>query len=314
MNRQPYSRKPPVDSAAICRRRWPWVVLLCLCTMTTKAADKERTWTVSPMLGLFSPRLSLLNDGEFRSQMPGRGRIILPDSGVNLDFEFIVDNPLPAIRYGSDAGAEIGFRINERHGLFFGMSSWEATSTGVIVTEMPFQGTLSKTLYERSGKISYTQFYLGWRWRFLQRDRFSLHSLLSLHELYDIDYKEDLVFAFLDGPATSFKRLIVTQSQATGVQLIRFGIAAQYRLFERFSLGLDAGYFASYRKFLLGNASLQTDLQDQDNLSFRLPSRQDAAGRLQYLARTTGFTDTQYESLRLDFSGWNLMIKANFHF
>ncbi len=296
-------------------RLFIFCLLLSATQIAMAATEKaEKKWAITPMIGLFSPKLQLLNDGEFKALMPGQGRVILPDSGVNLDFEFIVDNPLPAIRYGSDAGAEISYQLNSQHAFFFGMSSWEATSTGVIVTELPFQGALSKTLYERSGKISYAQFFLGWRWKFLQRGKLSLHSLLSLHELYDIDYKEDLVFAFQEGPASSFKRIIVTQSQATGVQLLRIGIATQYHLFERFSLALDMGYFASYRKFLLGNASLQTDLQDQDNLSFRLPSRQDASGRLEYLARTTGFNDTQYQSLRLDFSGWNLMLKARFDF
>ncbi len=294
---------------------WSMIGLLLL-AMAAQADDTGDTprWSVSPMLGLFSPRLELLNDGEFKAPLPGQGRIILPDTGVNIDFDFVVENPLPSIRYGTDAGAEFAYRIDDDNTVFIGMSSWEASSTAVVATELPFQGVLSTTLYERTGTISYNQFYLGLSRRLWRRDRLSIHGLLSLHELYDVDFKEDMVFAFQSGPAATFKRLIVTQSQATGAQLIRLGLGLDYRVYRRFSLGLDMGYFASYRQFLLGNASLETDIQDQDNLSFRLPSIQDASGRIQYLAATNGFTANRYEPLKLDFAGWNLMFRANLSF
>ncbi len=293
---------------------WPLVLSLLAPPVWADHGDDDKQWSVSPMLGLFSPRLELLNDGEFKAPLPGQGRIILPDSGVNVDFEFVVENPLPSIRHGTDAGIEFAYLVDDDHALFLGMSSWEASSTSVVATELPFQGVLSTTLYERSGTVSYNQFYLGWRWRLWHRDRLSVHGLLSLHELYDIDLKEDMVFAFQSGPAATFKRLIVIQSQATGAQLIRLGVGIDYRLYQGLSLGLDMGYFGSYRRFLLGNASLDTDIQDQDILSFRLPAIQDPAGRIEYLAATNGFNDNRYESLRLDFAGWNLMFRATLRF
>ncbi len=309
--------QPPARRRAVGLVRY-WTLLVPLLGMAPPVladgiGDTPR-WSVSPVLGLFSPRLGLLNDGEFKAPLPGQGRIILPDTGVNIDFDFVVDNPLPSIRHGTDAGAEFAYRLDDASAVFIGMSTWEASSTSVVATELPFQGVLSTTLYERTGTIAYNQVYLGLRRRLWRHDRLSIHGLLSLHELYNVDFKEDFVLAFRSGPAATFKRLIVTQSKATGGQLVRLGLEFDYRVYRHFSLGLDMGYFGGYRRFLLGNASLETDIQDQDNLSFRLPSIVGASGTLEYLAATNGFTDNRYEPLKLDFSGWNLMFRATLSF
>ena len=289
-------------------------LLAVLAAPSTVLADNEPVWGVTPMLGIYRPSLKELNKGEFKAPLPGRGRIIFPDTGVNIDFDFMIDNPLSSLRFGAEAGLSFHYFVNPRHALLFGLGSWEATSTSTITTEIPFQGALTTTLYERSGNISYFQYFLGWRWTMLSEGPYRVHLITTLHELFDTDYKETLAFAFQSGEAAGFKRLITMQSQATGGEMIRLGVAADYQFTSQFSLGLQGGYFWALRHFRLGNASLQTDLQDQDNTNFRLPARQDASGQIQYLAGATGFNSLDYRDLRLDFGGWGLMLRANIDF
>ncbi len=288
--------------------------LLLLCWTTDSLSETEPSWGVMPALGLFKPSLNELDKGEFKAPLPGRGRIIFPDTGVNIDFDFQIENPLSSIRLG--AAAELGFFyvINPKHALLFGMGSWEATSTSLVSTEMPFQGSLTKTLYERSGNLSVFQYFVGWRWTFVRSERYRIRLLASLHELFDTDYREHLSFSFQSGEAAGFKRLITMSSQATGGELIRLGLAADYLFGSRFSLGLEGGYFYALRSFRLGNAGLKTDVQDQDNIRFRLPAIQDSNGQLLYLSGNNGFDSLNYLPLRLDFSGWGLMFRASIAF
>jgi hypothetical protein len=170
------------------------------------AAD-DRRWSISPLLGIHSPSLTSLNKGEFKAPLPGRGRLLFDQSDAGQDFDFVVDNPLPEMKNGAEGGIEIGFRLDERNTFFFGASVWESGSTSSVRTEMPFQGRMTPVGYERSGRISYFQYFLGWQRTLLSEARkFRLHGRIALHEIFDIDYKEDLVFGF-DTGAETFNRV-----------------------------------------------------------------------------------------------------------
>ena len=277
-------------------------------------AAEEKRWSISPMLGIHSPKLTALNHGEFKAPMFGRGRLIFDQTDAGQDFDFAFDNPLPEMEFGTEAGIELGLRLDERNTLFIGASVWESGSTSSVRTEIPFQGSLTPVGYERSARMSYFQYFLGWQRTLLsEAKKFRLHSRLSLHEVFDIDYKEDLVFGF-DTGAETFKRLVVMESQATGLLMMQLGLGGEYFFTDWLSFGADVGYTVSFRKFELGNATLNTDIQPEDNLSFRLPAEPDARQRLTYLAEARSYDDLTYRPMELGFDGWRLLFRANMYF
>lgn len=288
--------------------------VLCLAMAKESQAQQERRWSVSPLLGVHSPRLTALNHGEFKAPMTGRGRLIFDASDAGQDFDFVFQNTLPEMKFGTEAGLEIGLSLDERNRLFFGGSVWESGSTSSVRTEVPFQGSLTPVGYERSGRISYFQYFFGWQRTLLsEAKKFRLHSRLSMHEVFDIDYKEDLVFGFDTGNET-FKRLIVMESQATGLFMVQLGLGGEYFLVDWLSVGADLGYTASLRRFKLGNATLTTDIQPEDNLNFRTPAQLDNDRRLTYLAEVRSYDDVIYRDMELGFDGWRLLFRVNMYF
>lgn len=288
--------------------------MLMLMSFAHAVSAEERRWSVSPMLGIHSPRLTSLNKGEFKAPLPGRGRLIFDQSDSGQDFDFVVDNPLPEMKNGAEGGIEIGLRLDDRNTFFFGASVWESGSTSSVRTEMPFQGVMTPVGYERSGRISYFQYFLGWQRTLLsEAKKFRLHGRIALHEIFDIDYKEDLVFGFDTGTET-FKRIIVMESQATGLLMAQLGIGGEYFLVNWLSIGADLGYTLSLRRFELGNASLSTDIQPEDNLNFRTPAQLNAEQRLTYLAEVRSYNDVTYRPMELGFDGWRLALRVNMYF
>ncbi len=277
-------------------------------------AEWER-WSITPMLGIHSPRLRLLNDGEFRAPLPGRGRLIPPGLEEGFDFDFMIENPLPAMRHGTEAGIEIAFALDKRNSLYFGASVWESGSTSSLRTEIPFQGALTAVGYERSGRMSYFQYFIGWQ-RLMnpEHGRFRYYSRVALHEVFDIDYREELVFGFNPDGANTFKRFIVMDSQATGHFMLNLGLGGEYFFRDWFSVGGDLGYTVSARKFKLGNATLTSDIQPEDNLNFRTPVQLDQQQRLTYLAEAESFDVVTYRDMDLDFNGWRMLFRVNLYF
>lgn len=303
----------------ISRRSSRWLVAAGLWILSLPVCSQEepKRWSVSPLLGVHSPQMTLLNEGEFKAPLPGEGRIVFEETGDSVIFDFIIENSLPSIDYGTEAGVEFGLLLSERDSLLFGASVWEGASTSTVQTEIPFQGSLTPVGYERSANISYFQYFLGWRRVLMSKpDKFNFYSRLTLHEVFDVDYKEDLVFGFQGEGAQPFKRFIVMESQATGLFMVQFGLGGEYYLRDWFSLGMDLGYTVSARKFTLGNATLKTDVQSEDNLDFKTPVRVDEQGELQYLAEATSFNDEDvtYEALELGFDGWRALFRVNMYF
>ncbi len=298
----------------------PFLALALPCMLLASAwpgearAEWER-WSISPLLGIHSPRLKLLNEGEFRAPLPGRGRLIPSGVEEGVDFDFMIDNPLPAMRRGTEAGVEIAFALDQQNALFFGASVWESGSAASMRTEIPFQGTLTAVGYERSARMSYFQYFLGWQ-RLLNpgHERWRFHTRVALHEVFDIDYREELVFGFNPEGVNTFKRFIVMDSQATGHFMFNLGLSSEYAFRDWFSIGADLGYTISARKFKLGNSTLTTDIQVEDNLNFRTPVQLDSQQRLTYLAEAESFDDVTYRDMELDFDGWRLLLRVNLHF
>lgn len=316
--------KPRAETMSLCRLPWQGAVSAGLClaiavlllaaTAPAVQAD-ERQWSISPMLGVHSPRLTLLNKGEFKAPLPGRGRLILEGLDEGVDFDFIIDNALPEMRPGTEAGIEVRLKVDQRNSLFFGASVWESGSTASLRTEIPFQGALTPAGFERSGRVSYFQYFLGWQRLVNPENRkFNFYTRVAIHEVFDIDYKEDLVFGFEPPGAETFKRFIIMESQATGLFMLQLGLGGEYFVRDWLSFGADLGYTLSARKFKLGNASLTTDIQPEDNLNFRTPVQLDDQRRLRFLAEAESFDDVTYRDMELDFNGWRGQFRINMHF
>lgn len=293
--------------------------LVILILMQTAAAAAEenlaKRFSVAPLLGVYSPTLHQLNKGEFKAPLPVRGRIVFQSTGENTNYDLVVNNTLPDINYGTEAGIEFKLALTPRDALLFGASSWEGVATSVMQTELPFQGVLSPAVYERSGRFSYFQYFLGWeRALFEPKGRLRMHGRLMLHEVFDIDYKEDLVFAFQGGPAETFKRLIVMESQATGVLMFQLGLGAEYQARDWLSFAFDAGYAFNPRRFHLGSARLKTDIQPDDNIDMKLPAQVDSSGTLYYLSTANSYDDVAYRKVDLSLNGWRALFRVNFYF
>ena len=278
-------------------------------TSFSYAVEKVR-WSVSPLLGIYQPVLSGLNGAEFMANIPGQGDIII-DEESSVSFDFELRNPLSDIRFGTEAGLELELAINEKDSILIGLSSWEGLTTSAVRTEMPFQGILNQVAFERSANISFTQYFLGWKHIFLSKPKnYNVYSRITMHELFDIDLKEDLVFSFDGGPGDSFKRVVVTESQATGILMLQYGLGIEYFVLDWFSFGFDAGFSFSLKKFRLGNARLKSDFQGGDNVNLSLPTILDNDQQLLYWSNES----ESYKKLLLSFDGWRALMRATFYF
>jgi hypothetical protein len=289
--------------------------LVAITAAPALGAEGEKKWSVSPILGVHSPSMTLLMEGEFQAPLPGRGRIIFEDSGENTDYDFVIVNDLPAINAGTEAGIEFRLILDHKHSLILGASNWEGVSTSAVQTEIPFQGTLTPAGYERSANISYFQYFVGLQRILLSKPKkYDIYGRMTLNEVLDIDYKENLVFGFEGTDGDTFKRIIEMSSQATGLLMMNFGIGGEYYLLNWFSLGLDLGYSISMEDVRLGNASLKTDIQEEDNLNFRTPVRLGTDNKLDYLAEASSYDDVTYRKLEFSFDGWRALFRVNMYF
>lgn len=286
----------------------PLYCILILSMSATLAEDLN--WSVSPLLGIYSPKLAGLNDKEFRAPLPGKGSLVL-DAQESQEFLFVIDNPLPSIRFGSHAGVEFQLELDDSYALLFGLGTWEGVSTSLVSSEFPFQGELSKAVYERSGRVSYTQYFVGFKKIiFEEKAKHRTYLRLSLNELMDVDYKEDLTFAFSTGPGAGFKRIITIESQATGIMLMQFGVGSEWYFRDWISLGVEGGLMMELGKSTLGNSRLRSDFQEGDSLDFALPSTLGQDGRIYYL----GSDGETYRLIELEMDGWLAQIRLNFYF
>lgn len=289
-------------------------IIFLLLPVIALAQEKEKIWSVSPLLGLSSPELKLLNEGEFRSPIAGRGAIVFEEESASEDFLFEIENDLPAIDFGTEAGLEFQLSLNSRDAFVMGTSIWEGVSTAVVTTEIPFQGVLSKVALERSGNISAMQFFFGWKRDIVQRPKkYNLYTKLTLHEIFDVDYKENLVFAFQSGPAETFKRLVVMETQSTGILMFQFGAGVEYFLRDWLSLGVDTAYAIGVNEFELSNGKITSDFQADDNISPTLPT-QLADGKLRYLSDVDDSGVANYQEMKLKFDGWRLLFRFNIYY
>jgi len=282
--------------------------ILAISLFVNPVSAQEWHWSVSPLLGIYSPQLDDLYFKEFRAPLPGTGGIIV-DGEASVNYNFTIMNSLDEIKFATEAGIEIQLEINDKVRLLLGFGSWEGGSTSVIRTEMPFQGELSRLVYERSARVSATQYFVGMRRNIISNNNKRLYVRWTLNEILDVDYNENLAFAFASGPADGFKRVVTMESQATGILMMQLGVGGEYFFNEWLSFGVDAGYMKSLDKSTLGNARSKDDFQIGDSLDLNLPARVGPDGRLWYLD-----ANGIYQKMYVDFDGWRALFRINFYF
>lgn len=302
--------------AVLCStNRWLLCFLFLFSMMASKAAVSEVRWSVSPMLGVHSPNMKLINDQVFQSRLPVAGELLFQNDDGARAVRYDVINSLPKIKYGTEVGIEFRMELDQRNHLVIGLGSWEATSRSLVRTTLPFQGRLTDTTYERSASISYLQYYIGWRRDLVKKHKkYNLYTRVLLHEVFDIDFRESFVFEFTDAAdgVTQFKRIAKIGSQATGYLMLQPAIGGEFFMREWLSLGVDLGYTYGLNKFELGNVEFNSDFQGQDSLTIRYPTGAVAGSNKRgYLSDGN---DGGYNKMELDFNGWRALFKINFYY
>lgn len=293
----------------------PRLLLLLLASLFgTQAWAAGETLGVGIYLGVHQPALEDLNDAEFKSVIGGFGTIFT-DSGNNETKTLNFKNPLPDLELGVNGGLEFQWLLNEDYSFIFGGGTWEATSRAVAAGGFYVQGAAADVINERVAKLSYNEFYFGLKRNIVDiNNKYKLYYRLTLNEVFDIDFREDMVFLYTAGKATGVKKTIILQSQATGLLMLQPGFGTDYFFRDWFSVGIDASYVIGLKRPTLRDGTSGTNFLPTDNLTFWLPQKVGAAsGNLEYLNHDFKKIE-DYSTIRLNFDGWKLLFKMNIYF
>ncbi len=292
------------------------LLLLLLVSMVSlpAMAASDKSLGVGIYLGVHRPALEDLNDHEFKSSIGGFATLFA-GSGNNLQIPLNYQNPLPALEMGANGGLEFQWRLNDDYAFLFGGGNWEATSRAVAAGGLYVQGDPADVISERVAKLSYNEFYFGLKRNVVDIDsKYKLYYQLTLNEVFDIDFREDMVFLFTAGKAAGVKKTIILQSQATGLLMLQPGFGMDYFFDDWLSVGVETSYVIGLKRPTLRDGTSGTNFLPTDNLTFWLPQRVDAAsGNLGYL-RQDFKTIEDYSTIRLNFDGWKLLFKMNIYF
>jgi len=271
-----------------------------------QAQEDEAKWSLTPLIGVNSPSLSQINNNVFPAPVQWSGNIVVQPTGTPQTEVVTITNPLPKIQFATEGGIELGYNFDSHDSLVLGYTTWEGSSSSTTRTVLPFQGIFSQVFYQRTGSFSYNSFSIGWRHKLYEDHRkWQLSTQVGLKELYDIDYREDMVFLFQTGPAQSFKRIVSVNPQATGVTMLRLGLNGEYFPVQWLSIGLRGGYSVGFQDFSLNNATIKSDLQSNDNVgTILLPMRPGTDGKIQYLLQD----GSGYRNLKVSMDGWDVML------
>lgn len=280
----------------------------------SQAMAAGETLGVGIYLGIHKPALEDLNEGEFKSVIGGFGTLFT-DTGNNESRRLNFNNPLPELELGVNAGLEFQWIIDDDYSFLLGGGTWEATSRAVAAGGFYIQGATADVINERIAKLSYNEFYFGLRRNIVDiDDKYKIYYRLTLNEVFDIDYREDMVFLYTSGRAVGIKKTIVLQSQATGLLMLQPGFGTEYFFRDWLSVGVDASYVIGLKRVTLRDGTSDTNFLPTDNLTFWLPQKVGAAsGDLEYLNHD--FQEIgDYTTIRLNFDGWKLLFKMTVYF
>lgn len=244
---------------------------------------KTSTWSVTPLIGAHQPIMEQINNKVFNTPLVLR-TIVEVVNGLNntqlanLPFyatEYKYDHFLPPFTRGSEAGVEFQWRMNPVSAFIFAISSWEAHVSSIRNgRDIPLQEARYFTSSERRARLSYTQFYVGWRRDFSVKPRkLNFYFNVSLHEFFDVDYRDEFVFKIGDkvtpgaeGPdLRGQKKIFVFKTQTTGAFAGMGALGMEYFITPWFSLGLEGGYYQSLNNARLQDAGFEHNLSTRNN-------------------------------------------------
>lgn len=324
--------------SSLFRRALPIAVLMTAAG-PLRAEDLGYRWSITPYLGVHSVELEALNREALKAPTIGTGQVEPPvtdptqeNTEVSQPFGFA--NDLDPIDRKANAGIELEWRQSQKNSLIIGASTWEGTSFGSSTGTLPAQGAFHDAVYERRAKISYNEFYFGWKHTFKSKpDKFRFYGRASLNEFFDIDFRDEHVFTIQGGPLNDVKRIVVAQGQTTGVLMFQFGLGAEYFLKKNISIGFEASSFLSERPFQFTATSQDNNFPVGDQSSVFLPVS--PLGEGQPLGSFPGNTDPNqnwavpdedgnvphgsvpppdWQEMKLRFDGWKAVLRLTVYY
>ncbi len=315
------------------------VISASLPAVCPAAQPADERWSVSFSLGGLVPNLDTLDNGLFKSPFTGTATVFATEGGVGsgitgtaanqtTDIPFRYEANLPPVSFATQGGVEFYWHPNERHAFLFGISSMEHTSVTNSVGNIPLQQYFVSNVVqsERRGTISYTEYSLGWQYNFFRRPRYRFYSRLSLHEVFDIDYRDDWSFVFTQSPIPDLigvRRDMIAQAQTASLFMGQIGGGVEWFLQDWLSVGLEGGYLVGQNNFSLGDVHILQDFQAGDGIARTgMPYRDMTDGTLGYLSSTATPNDLEaastrenfYRPVRLRFDGWRVLLRLNLYF
>lgn len=294
----------------------PSVVMSLFLALAPVGAWAESRFSIGPFLGLHQPVIEDLNQGEFQSPISGVATIVNFEDDTQTQERIYIENPLPPLGVGANGGLELQWRYNARYSLVVGGSTWEASSSSSVQGPFAIQGVRSEVITRRLATLSYNEFYFGLRANVLIRpEKYKVYYRVTLNELFDIDYRENIEFNYLTGPAAGVNKSVILQTQATGVLGIQSGMGMEYVLTKWLSLSADATFLVGLRQASLQeNGDPKQDFLFSDNLNLWLPQRiGPESGNLEYLSKEAA-DKNDYRPLKLNFDGWKVLFRINVFF
>ncbi len=269
---------------------------------------------VGVYMGVHRPALEDINDKQFKSPLAGFATVF-SDAEENNVVRLNFKNPLPELELGVNAGLEFQWPLSGDYIFLFGGGTWEASSRAITKGGFYVQGEAADVINERVAKISYNEFYFGLRKDIAGKNKkYKAYYRLTLNEIFDIDYREDLVFLYTSGKADGVKKTMILQSQATGLLAIQPGLGFEYRPREWMSFAVDASYLIGFKRVTLRDGTSDVNFLPTDNLVLWLPQRlNNDTGQIEYLHQNPTESD-DYTVMRLSFDGWKLLFKVNLFF
>lgn len=314
--------------------------LLILLAFAHPAVALDNRWSVSFSLGGLSPGLSALDKGLYQAPLTGTATVLLEegveigegaaDEDVNITetIPFRFDNPLSPVRLAPFGGIEFTWHASERHAFIVGFAAMEHSSISNTRANLPLQQyfVLNDVESQRRGKIGYTEYNFGYRYNFLQRDNFRSYLRLTLHEIFNIRFREDFTFLFVDSPIEDLidvRRNMVVEAGTSPLLTAQIGLGSEWFINEWFSLGMEGGYMIGERDFSLRDIRIRDDFVGGDNVSRTgMPFRRMPDGTLGFLSpgatpddlADPATRDDFYTPIRLGFDGWRVQFRVNFYF
>jgi len=296
-------------------------LLLMILAGSVLAKSDDTGWVFSPVVGINRLALNVFYDTVYNAPFVGTVRITtdLPEdvegesSYPSKQFHF--ENNLQARAIDVEAGLEMRRRFGTRDDFFIGIGAWETLAeAGNITVTFPLQGQVNnRATFRRKSKLSYTEYYLGIRHYLTERrKKFNTYMNLSLREIFDVDYEETNVFEFISGAPQGFKRIFIFKSQATGFLMFQFGMGAEYRFAERFSIAMEGAYAVHIKSGALKGVNVNNDYNDGDGIESE-PLVIKPVNTLLEAGALDGLGEN-YNKVDLRFDGWHLLAKFNIEF